>query len=61
MGEINKELDILGLEGGESISMRELKKAYKKRAVQAFPEKNPDNPKAHTKFEEINSAFVKVL
>ena len=61
MSDIVKDLEILGLEGIESLSVRDVKKAYKKKAVQVFPEKNPDNPKAHSRFEEINSAFVKVF
>ena len=61
MSNIVQDLEILGLEGIESLSVRDVKKAYKKKSVHLLPEKNPDNPKAHTRFEEINCAFVKVI
>ena len=60
MAEISKELGILGIEETDSLTIKDVKKTYKRKAIQLFPEKNPDNSKAHSKFEELNSAFIKV-
>ena len=60
MEEIGKELEILGLDPAEAFAVKDVKKAYKKKATALLPEKNPDNLKAHSRFEDINEAFVKV-
>jgi len=45
---------ILGIE--ENASPDEIKKAYRKLAVQYHPDKNPDNKEAEEKFKEISEA-----
>ena len=46
---------ILGVE--KTATEDELKKAYRKLAMEFHPDRNKDNPKAEEKFKEINSAY----
>jgi len=46
---------VLGVE--KSASEEELKKAYRKLAMQFHPDRNKDNPDAEAKFKEINEAY----
>lgn len=47
--------DILGVQKGASED--ELKKAYRKLAMQYHPDRNKDNKEAEAKFKEINEAY----
>lgn len=46
---------ILGI--NETTNQDEIKKSYRKLAVQYHPDKNPDNKEAEEKFKEINEAY----
>lgn len=46
---------ILGVE--RSASEKDLKRAYRKLAVQYHPDKNPGDPRAEERFKEINEAY----
>ena len=54
------ELSVLGIHD-ENVNLKDVKKYFKKKSVQMLPEKHPTVPNAHTKFEEVNAAFIKVL
>ncbi len=47
--------DILGVE--RSATADEIKRSYRKLALQYHPDRNPDNPEAETKFKEAAEAY----
>ncbi|XP_037551101.1 dnaJ homolog subfamily C member 17 [Nematolebias whitei] len=52
------QLDLYGLLGIESVATtKEIKKAYRQRALTCHPDKNPDNPKAVELFHQLSQAL----
>ncbi len=47
--------DILGVD--EDASDKEIKKAYRKKAMEYHPDRNPDDPEAEQKFKEASEAY----
>lgn len=47
--------DVLGIDKGASAA--EIKKAYRKKAIQYHPDKNPDDPKAEEQFKKAAEAY----
>src|SRR5256886_14172039 len=47
--------EVLGL--GRGASEEEVKRAYRKLAVQFHPDKNPNDPHAEEKFKELGEAY----
>ncbi len=45
------------LEVNKNASAEEIKKAYRKKALQFHPDKNPGNAEAEEKFKEVQKAY----
>ena len=58
-GEI-KSRQCSGIKQNLNSTFRELRKLFKKRCLAMLPEKHPTVPNAHSKFEEVITAFVQV-
>ena len=48
--------EVLGV--GRNATEEELKKAYRKLALQYHPDRNPENKQAEERFKEINAAYA---
>lgn len=55
MAEKRDYYEVLGLKKGASEN--DIKKAFRKKAMQYHPDKNPDDKKAEEKFKEVNEAY----
>ena len=53
-------LDLLGVNSENDLTVKELKKAFKRKSLSMLPEKHPTIANAHSQFEEVNEAFLKV-
>ncbi|OGN55277.1 MAG: molecular chaperone DnaJ [Chlamydiae bacterium RIFCSPHIGHO2_12_FULL_44_59] len=42
---------------GRNATPEEIKKAYRKRALECHPDRNPDNPKAEEEFKRVSEAY----
>ena len=54
-------LELIGLPPDKSFTIKEAKRVFRKKSYALLPEKSLGNQNAHSKFEELNSAFVKVM
>ncbi|CUA73425.1 DnaJ protein homolog xdj1 [Rhizoctonia solani] len=51
--------EVLGIKADASSA--EIKRAYKKKALQSHPDKNPDNPTAAEDFQDISTAYETLI
>ena len=59
--EMKKSLLLLGLTEDDKLDMRELRRIFKRKSLAMLPERHPTVPNAHSRFEELISAFVQVI
>ena len=60
MDDVRKHMETLGFTGDETLNMKECRRMFKRKSIAMLPEKHPTVPNAHSRFEEINLAFVEV-
>ena len=60
MEKYQDELATLGISEYSDVNLKDLRRAFKKKSLAMLPEKHPTVANAHTQFEEVNAAFVKV-
>ena len=60
MDDVTKCMGTLGFSGDETLTMKDCRKMFKRKSIAMLPEKHPTVPNAHSRFEEINIAFVEV-
>ena len=58
--DIKKSMLVLGFNEDDKVDLRELRRVFKKKSISMLPEKHPTVANAHSKFEEIITAFVQV-
>ena len=58
--DIKKAMVMLGFNEDDTLDVKDLRKAFKKKSIAMLPEKHPTVPNAHSRFEEIITAFVQV-
>ena len=61
MEELRSEIDIIGIPSDKPFTLREAKRSFRRRSHQLLPEKSLGAQNAHSRFEELNTAFVKLL
>lgn len=54
-GEVRDPYEVLGV--GRRASQAEIKAAFRRRAVEHHPDRNPDDPEAQERFTELNAAY----
>jgi DnaJ-domain-containing protein 1 len=56
---VSKAYSILGLESTASLS--QIKRSYRRLALEVHPDKNPNDPNAEQKFQRVNDAYQELL
>ena len=54
-------LELVGLPADKSFTIKDAKRVFKKKSYIMLPEKALGNQNAHSRFEELNSSFVKIM
>ena len=58
---IKNEIKMMGLPENNAFSVKDAKKIFRKKSFSMLPEKSLGSPNAHSQFEELNAAFVKLM
>ena len=61
MDEVRTELELIGFPSDKPLTLREAKRSFRRRSHQLLPEKSLGAQNAHSRFEELNSGFTKIL
>ena len=61
MGSLKDCLELVGLPQDKTFTIKDAKRAFKKKSYAMLPEKSLGNQNAHGKFEELNRSFVEIM
>ena len=61
MDEVRSEIELIGIPPDKPLTLREAKRSFRRRSHQLLPEKSLGAQNAHSRFEELNSGFIKLL
>ena len=61
MEDLKDSLELIGLPSDKPFTVKDAKRVFRKKSYAMLPEKALGNQNAHSKFEELNSSFVKIL
>ena len=61
MDEVRSEIELIGIPLDKPLTLREAKRSFRRRSHQLLPEKALGAQNAHSRFEELNSGFIKLL
>jgi len=59
--DLKHDLELIGLNGSLDFTLKEAKKAFRRKSYTLLPEKSLGAQNAHSRFEELNAAFVRVV
>ena len=55
------ELEIIGMQSDKPLTLREVKRAFRRKSHILLPEKALGAQNAHSRFEDLNAAFLRIL
>ena len=61
METLKEELNLIGLPSDKPFGLKDVKRSFRKRSLALLPEKSLGNQNAHCRFEELNTAFIKII
>ena len=61
MEELRSDLELIGMPSDKTLTLKEAKKVFRRKSHLLLPEKALGLQNAHTRFEELNAAFLRVL
>ena len=60
-GDIKTELELVGLPVDRPFTLKEAKRSFRRKSHTLLPEKSLGTQNAHSRFEELNSAFMTLV
>ena len=61
METLKEELNLIGLPSDKPYGLKDVKRSFRKKSLALLPEKSLGNQNTHCRFEELNTAFVKII
>ena len=58
---MDREIEIIGMASDKALTLKEAKRAFRRKSHILLPEKSLGAQNAHSRFEELNAAFLRIL